>query len=147
MKDIQYEQLKKEVTADISNRDLMDSAFDFDAIPCISSYAEIFKTNIYENDLNKIKTESKLIPYTEITGNPILKGIKTLVKKLTNFFVRPLVDHQGDLNDHYAELFAMTLGKLQAETQKREQMELELKEANARIDKLEQMLKMVENDT
>ena len=66
MKDIQYKQLKKEVTADISNRDLMDSAFDFDAIPCISSYAEIFKTNIYENDLNKIKTESKLIPYTEI---------------------------------------------------------------------------------
>ena len=66
------------------------------------------------------------------------------MKKLTNFFVRPLVDHQGDLNDHYAELFSMTLGKLQAETQKREQMELELKEANARIDKLEQMLKMVE---
>lgn len=144
MKDIQYEQLKKEIIADISNRNLIDSAFDFDTIPCISSCAEIFKTNIYENGLNKIQTESKLIPYTEITGNPILKGIKTIIKKLTNFFVLPLVDHQGDLNDHYAELFAMTLGKLQVETQKREQMELELKEANVRIDKLEQMLKMIE---
>ena len=144
MKDIQYEQLKKEVTTQISNRNLTDNAFDFEMISCISAQAEIFKTNIYENDINKVRTESKLIPYTEITGNPILKCIKTIVKKLTNFFVRPLVDHQGDLNDHYAELFAMTLGKLQAETQKREQMELELKEANARIDKLEQMLKLVE---
>lgn len=145
MKDISYDKLKAEVLEDIEKRKLKDEATDFEEIPCISACADVLKTERYEKDIVKVTTESKLIPYTEITGNAIQKFVKTLMKKLTHFFVQPLVDHQGDLNDHYADLFSMTLGKLQMETQRREALERQLEEALQRIDKLENMLQQQDN--
>ena len=140
MKEIQYDRLKEEILEDIEDRKLIDNTSDFENIPCISACAQVLKTEKYEKDVEKVSTESKLIPYTEITGNRIQKFIKIIVKKLTYFFVQPLVDHQGDLNDHYAELFSMTLGKLQMETQKREELEKQLEEITGRMKEMEEYI-------
>lgn len=65
-----------------------------------------FDKRYFDDSVAKLKRTHYVAWHREITGNPLARAVKKIVRKLTYFFIAPVVEDQNKYNIHNADALA-----------------------------------------
>ena len=131
---INIEEIMAEIKQKIKEQGLTADMLSFEDVP----YKKNAQSGSASEALDYISTHYYIQPYKELQGNPVKVFIKKVIRKLTKFYVEPVVFEQNDFNAN-----AVTVMKSLAESgsadlgSRVETLELANKELLIRLDKLE----------
>lgn len=123
-----------EIKRGIKEQGLTADMLSFEDVP----YKKNAQSGSASEALDYVSTHYYIQPYKELQGNPVKVFIKKVIRKLTKFYVEPVVFEQNDFNAN-----AVTVMKSLAESGSAdlggrvETLELANKELLIRLDKLE----------
>jgi len=131
---INIEEIMAEIKQSIKEQGLTVDMLSFEDVP----YKKNAQSGSASEALDYVSTHYYIQPYKELRGNPVKVFIKKVIRKLTKFYVEPVVFEQNDFNAN-----AVTVMKSLAESGSAdlggrvETLELANKELLIRLDKLE----------
>jgi len=131
---INIEEIMAEIKQSIKEQGLTADMLSFEDVP----YKKNAQSGSASEALDYVSTHYYVQPYKELQGNPVKVFIKKVIRKLTKFYVEPVVFEQNDFNAN-----AVTVMKSLAESGSAdlggrvETLELANKELIIRLDKLE----------
>ena len=131
---INIEEIMAEIKQSIKDQGLTADMLSFEDVP----YRKNAQSGSASEALDYVSTHYYIQPYKELQGNPVKVFIKKVIRKLTKFYVEPVVFEQNDFNAN-----AVTVMKSLAESGSAdlggrvETLELANKELLIRLDKLE----------
>ena len=131
---INIEEIMAEIKQSIKDQGLTADMLSFEDVP----YRKNAQSGSASEALDYVSTHYYIQPYKELQGNPVKVFIKKVIRKLTKFYVEPVVFEQNDFNAN-----AVTVMKSLAESGSAdlggrvETLELANKELIIRLDKLE----------
>ena len=131
---INIEEIMAEIKQSIKEQGLAADMLSFEDVP----YKKNAQSGSASEALDYVSTHYYIQPYKELQGNPVKVFIKKAIRKLTKFYVEPVVFEQNDFNAN-----AVTVMKSLAESGSAdlggrvETLELANKELIIRLDKLE----------
>ena len=131
---INIEEIMAEIKQSIKEQGLTADMLSFEDVP----YKKNAQSGSASEALDYVSTHYYIQPYKELQGNPVKVFIKKAIRKLTKFYVEPVVFEKNDFNAN-----AVTVMKSLAESGSAdlggrvETLELANKELIIRLDKLE----------
>ena len=132
---INIEEIMADIKREIKEKGLTNDMLSFDEIPYRKSQAG----GSPQEALEYIKSNYYIQPYKELEGNPLKVLFKKVIRKMTKFYVEPVVMEQNDFNANAANIISdlaeSDIGKISGRV---ETLELANKELMLRLDKLEQ---------
>ena len=138
-KEFNIEEVMDEIRKEIKENGLTSDILSFSDVVSVSVADEdSFSKAGLDNCLANL-SDSYVIPESRhISGNPIVVFIKKVIRKLTRFYVRPIVDAQTEFNAYTVQTANMLSRYVYDELENPKEKQLEKK-----IDLLEQKLQTV----
>lgn len=143
------ETIMQEIRREIREKNLSSDMLSFDDVP-YKKADEVNSTNSdAENNtalsLSYINSHCNIQPYKELEGNAVKVFFKKVIRKLTKFYVEPIVFEQNGFNSHTVRILNELKGQqndnnekaLQDALNRLEILELKNKALSSRIEKLE----------
>lgn len=99
--EINVENIMEEIRMKIKERGESCDLLDFEMVPYESSTAsngEAFSMAAFEQNLNLANQNYLVQAYRMLSGNPIGVFIKKVIRKLSKFYVEPIVEDQNQFN-------------------------------------------------
>ncbi len=150
--EINIEKIMNDIKTEIKEKGYTADMLSFEEVTNLSVVSvDGFDSNAFSGVVSYMNT-SYNVPITRpLSGNPIIVFIKRVLRKLTRFTLRPIVEHQSEYNCYSAKAFAMMenymkAGVTIAELNKKvEMLELKLQTAAKEIDQLNFKIAELEN--
>ena len=131
---INIEEIMAEIKQKIKEQGLTADMLSFEDVP----YKKNAQSGSASEALDYISTHYYIQPYKELQGNPVKVFIKKVIRKLTKFYVEPVVFEQNDFNANAVTVMKSLSESGSADLGGRvETLELANKELIIRLDKLE----------
>ena len=123
-----------EIKQSIKEQGLTADMLSFEDVP----YKKNAQSGSASEALDYVSTHYYVQPYKELQGNPVKVFIKKVIRKLTKFYVEPVVFEQNDFNANAVTVMKSLTESGSADLGGRvETLELANKELLIRLDKLE----------
>lgn len=119
--------IMSEIRQKIKNEGLTSSMLSFEEIPMDKPSSELdidYNPYILKQSAELLCSQNQLTPNKPIEGNPLVRLMKKVIRKLTQFYVVPIVLEQNTLNFHYAN----AVSQLYCFTQESEKLNIKLSE-------------------
>lgn len=110
---VDIDKIMSEIRQKIKDEGLTSSMLSFEEIPMDKPAAELdtgYNPYILKQSAELLCSQNQLTPNKPIEGNPIVRLIKKVIRKLTQFYVVPIVLEQNTLNFHYANAVSQLYG-------------------------------------
>ena len=131
---INIEEIMAEIKQKIKEQGLTADMLSFEDVP----YKKNAQSGSASEALDYVSTHYYIQPYKELQGNPVKVFIKKVIRKLTKFYVEPVVFEQNDFNANAVTVMKSLSESGSADLGGRvETLELANKELIIRLDKLE----------
>ena len=131
---INIEEIMAEIKQSIKDQGLTADMLSFEDVP----YRKNAQSGSASEALDYVSTHYYIQPYKELQGNPVKVFIKKVIRKLTKFYVEPVVFEQNDFNANAVTVMKSLTESGSADLGGRvETLELANKELLIRLDKLE----------
>lgn len=131
---INIEEIMAEIKQSIKDQGLTADMLSFEDVP----YRKNAQSSSASEALDYVSTHYYIQPYKELQGNPVKVFIKKVIRKLTKFYVEPVVFEQNDFNANAVTVMKSLTESGSADLGGRvETLELANKELLIRLDKLE----------
>lgn len=131
---INIEEIMAEIKQSIKEQGLAADMLSFEDVP----YKKNAQSGSASEALDYVSTHYYIQPYKELQGNPVKVFIKKVIRKLTKFYVEPVVFEQNDFNANAVTVMKSLTESGSADLGGRvETLELANKELLIRLDKLE----------
>ena len=131
---INIEEIMAEIKQSIKEQELTADMLSFEDVP----YKKKAQSGSASEALDYVSTHYYIQPYKELQGNPVKVFIKKVIRKLTKFYVEPVVFEQNDFNANAVTVMKSLSESGSADLGGRvESLELANKELIIRLDKLE----------
>ena len=131
---INIEEIMAEIKQSIKEQGLTADMLSFEDVP----YKKNAQRGSASEALDYVSTHYYIQPYKELQGNPVKVFIKKVIRKLTKFYVEPVVFEQNDFNANAVTVMKSLSESGSADLGGRvETLELANKELIIRLDKLE----------
>lgn len=131
---INIEEIMAEIKQSIKEQGLTADMLSFEDVP----YKKNAQSGSASEALDYVSTHYYVQPYKELQGNPVKVFIKKVIRKLTKFYVEPVVFEQNDFNANAVTVMKSLTESGSADLGGRvETLELANKELIIRLDKLE----------
>ena len=131
---INIEEIMAEIKQSIKDQGLTADMLSFEDVP----YRKNAQSGSASEALDYVSTHYYIQPYKELQGNPVKVFIKKVIRKLTKFYVEPVVFEQNDFNANAVTVMKSLTESGSADLGGRvETLELANKELIIRLDKLE----------
>ena len=131
---INIEEIMAEIKQSIKEQGLTADMLSFEDVP----YRKNAQSGSASEALDYVSTHYYIQPYKELQGNPVKVFIKKVIRKLTKFYVEPVVFEQNDFNANAVTVMKSLTESGSADLGGRvETLELANKELLIRLDKLE----------
>ena len=131
---INIEEIMAEIKQSIKDQGLTADMLSFEDVP----YRKNVQSGSASEALDYVSTHYYIQPYKELQGNPVKVFIKKVIRKLTKFYVEPVVFEQNDFNANAVTVMKSLTESGSADLGGRvETLELANKELLIRLDKLE----------
>jgi hypothetical protein len=131
---INIEEIMAEIKQSIKEQGLTADMLSFEDVP----YRKNAQSGSASEALDYVSTHYYIQPYKELQGNPVKVFIKKVIRKLTKFYVEPVVFEQNDFNANAVTVMKSLTESGSADLGGRvETLELANKELIIRLDKLE----------
>lgn len=90
------------IREEIKSKGLTQDMLSFEEIPVspVTHQPESVGNAELNESLHYINTRYTIQPYKELAGNPVAVFFKKIMRKLTKFYVEPIVNEQNALNFH-----------------------------------------------
>lgn len=99
---INIEDIMNEIRQKIKDQNLSSDMLSFEDVPynkhSSANSANELSLNNADTALAYLNAHSCIQPYKELHGNPLFVFIKKVIRKLTKFYVEPVVFEQNDFN-------------------------------------------------
>lgn len=132
---INIEEIMADIKREIKEKGLTNDMLSFDEVP----YKRTSAGGSVQDALCYIKENYTVQPYKQLSGNPLKVLFKKVIRKLTKFYVEPVVEEQNCFNANavtvISDLAESDTSTLSARV---EALELANKELMLRLDRLEQ---------
>lgn len=102
---VDIDKIMSEIRQKIKDEGLTSSMLSFEEMPLDKPSSELdidYNPYILKQSAELLCSQNQLTPNKPIEGNPIVRLIKKVIRKLTQFYVVPIVLEQNTLNFHYA---------------------------------------------
>lgn len=119
--------IMSEIRQKIKDEGLTPSMLSFEEIPMDKPSSELdtdYNPYILKQSAELLCSQNQLTPNKPIEGNPLVRLMKKVIRKLTQFYVVPIVLEQNTLNFHYAN----AVSQLYCFTQESEKLNIRLSE-------------------
>ena len=129
---VNIEQIMAEIKEEIARKGISLDIQDFSAAsekPVME--IEPFDMNDFQQNVLAVERSYQVECYAPIVGNPLIKLVKRVVRKMVNFIISPLVEDQNAFN----QAAAKTIFSLRSYVHELEKRIGELEEAGAKGDK------------
>ena len=134
-KNINIEEIMADIKREIKEKGLTDDMLSFDEVPYRKSQAG----STPQEALEYIRSNYYIQPYKELDGSPLKVMPKKIIRKMTKFYVEPVVMEQDDFNANVATVLCDLAERDESKILSRlDALELANKELMLRLDKLEQ---------
>ena len=131
---INIEEIMAEIKQSIKDQGLTADMLSFEDVP----YRKNAQSGSASEALDYVSTHYYIQPYKELQGNPVKVFIKKVIRKLTKFYVEPVVFEQNDFNANAVTVMKSLTESGSADLGGRvETLELANKELLIRLDRLE----------
>ena len=131
---INIEEIMAEIKQSIKEQGLTADMLSFEDVP----YKKNAQSGSASEAHDYVSTHYYIQPYKELQGNPVKVFIKKVIRKLTKFYVEPVVFEQNDFNANAVTVMKSLSESGSADLGGRvETLELANKELIIRLDKLE----------
>lgn len=131
---INIEEIMAEIKQSIKEQGLTADMLSFEDVP----YRKNAQSGSASEALDYVSTHYYIQPYKELQGNPVKVFIKKVIRKLTKFYVEPVVFEQNDFNANAVTVMKSLTESGSADLGGRvETLELANKELLIRLDRLE----------
>lgn len=145
MENINIEDIMAEIREDIRNKGYKDDEIQFSDI-ILSSVATPYNMQAYKEELEKMAGDRMVLSYRDIASDrpgigPVITFFKKIFRRMTAFYVEPIVDDQNKFNEEATNLFAQALNKFAEDDERISELERELYDCKKRCMALEEMLK------
>jgi len=131
---INIEEIMAEIKQSIKEQGLTADMLSFEDVP----YRKNAQSGSASEALDYVSTHYYIQPYKELQGNPVKVFIKKVIRKLTKFYIEPVVFEQNDFNANAVTVMKSLTESGSADLGGRvETLELANKELLIRLDKLE----------
>lgn len=102
---VDIDKIMSEIRQKIKDEGLTSSMLSFEDIPMDKPSSEMdtdYNPYILKQSAELLCSQNQITPNKPIEGNPIVRLIKKVIRKLTQFYVMPIVMEQNILNFHNA---------------------------------------------
>ncbi len=102
---VDIDKIMSEIRQKIKDEGLTSSMLSFEEIPLDKPSSELdidYNPYILKQSAELLCSQNQLTPNKPIEGNPLVRLMKKVIRKLTQFYVVPIVLEQNTLNFHYA---------------------------------------------
>ncbi len=102
---VNIDKIMSEIRQKIKDEGLTSSMLSFEDIPMDKPSSEMdtdYNPYILKQSAELLCSQNQITPNKPIEGNPIVRLIKKVIRKLTQFYVMPIVMEQNILNFHNA---------------------------------------------
>lgn len=142
---INIEEIMSQIKREIKEKNLTADMLSFEDVPYEKPTDMSSGSSLEDCDsaLTYLNTHYYIQPYKELQGNPLKVFFKKVIRKLTKFYVEPVVFEQNDFNANTTKALnslrsAVNTGSESSDMNDRLQvLELAQKELTKRIDSLE----------
>lgn len=142
---INIEDIMLQIKREIKEKGLKADMLSFEDVPYDQpvDMADGSDLSACDEALNYINSHYSIQPYKELQGNPIKVFFKKVIRKLTKFYVEPVVFEQNEMNANIARVLNSLRSAAEANSggedfnDRIQVLELAQKELNKRIDSLE----------
>ncbi len=142
---INIEEIMSQIKREIKEKNLTADMLSFEDVPYEKPIDMSSGSSLEDCDsaLTYMNTHYYIQPYKELQGNPLKVFFKKVIRKLTKFYVEPVVFEQNDFNANTTKALnslrsAVNTGSESSDMNDRLQvLELAQKELTKRIDSLE----------
>lgn len=125
------EDIMEEIRRDIKEKNLTSDMLSFEDVP----YKRAEDTGVSADELQSsmiyVNSHYNVQPYKALGGNPLYVFVKKVIRRLTKFYVEPVVFEQNDFNAHTVRILNAMNGSGASDISER------LEEALSRIEVLE----------
>ncbi len=103
---INIEEIMAEIKQNIKDQGLTADMLSFEDVPYEKPVDMTSGTSVEESDeaLRYLNTHYYIQPYKELGGNPLKVFFKKVIRKLTKFYVEPVVFEQNEFNANTAKV-------------------------------------------
>lgn len=145
MQNINIEDIMAEIREEIRNKGYKDDEIQFGEI-LLSSVATPYNMQAYKEELEKMANDRMVLSYRDISSDrpglgTIVTFFKKIVRRLTAFYIEPVVDDQNKFNEEAVNLFAQALNKFAEDDEKISELERQLYDCKKQCMALEEKLK------
>lgn len=102
---VDIDKIMSEIRQKIKDEGLTSSMLSFEEIPLDKPSSELdidYNPYILKQSAELLCSQNQLTPNKPIEGNPLVRLMKKVIRKLTQFYVLPIVMEQNILNFHNA---------------------------------------------
>ena len=140
---INIEEIMADIRRQIKEKNLTADMLSFEDVPYKKpAQVETGSDEAADNALRYLNTRYYIQPYKELQGNPVKVFFKKVIRKLTKFYVEPVVFEQDDFNANTVTVLntlrnSSSAADISEVEDKLAMLELSQKELAIRLDKLE----------
>ncbi len=139
--EINIEKIMDDIRAEIKEKGYTSDILSFEDVTSISLDGENDFSKEKLSELVSYMNSSYAVPITRpLGGNPIVVFIKRVIRKLTRFIIRPIVEHQSEYNSVSARAVGMIGARVESVSSETENrialLELKLQTAMKEIERL-----------
>lgn len=135
---INIEEIMSEIRQKIKDQNLTADMLSFEDVPYKKASQTANNPNVTlgeaDTALAYLNAHSYIQPYKELQGNPLAVFIKKIIRKLTKFYVEPVVFEQNDFN---ANTVAVLNALKNAAGKRTDETEISLEDILGKIEVLE----------
>lgn len=118
---INIEEIMAEIKQSIKEQGLTADMLSFEDVP----YKKNAQSGSASEALDYVSTHYYIQPYKELRGNPVKVFIKKVIRKLTKFYVEPVVFEQNEFNANTVSVLNTFRGAINSQPQAQDNSELE----------------------
>lgn len=107
-KTVNIEEIMQEIRQEIKDRHLTPDMLSFEDVPFqkpAETGAEGWDSEQTRSALLYVNGQYAVQPYKELHGNPLFVFLKKVIRKLTKFYIEPIVSEQNAFNANAVRLF------------------------------------------
>lgn len=97
---VDVELIMSQIKAEIKENGFKDSDLSFEDIWSLEEEKCDSVQEQLSNLLDEMERKKQVLFYRELSGNPVKKFVKRVVRKLIAFIIQPIVDEQNDYNEY-----------------------------------------------
>lgn len=101
--------------------------------------------NEIENNMNYLNNSYNIVSYRPLTGNKLVIFVKRVIRKLTKFYVEPIVAAQNEFNAFNVRVLNALFKNIRQQSEEQSEMD-KINELMNKLDTLELQLKTVSAD-